>query len=293
MADKSLDLQDFLDATSDASKRTRFFMIVLVIVSVLAFVGFLNSVKSSWMLNRIRSVSDINNPYTKGKFGIEPDINDPRYVRLHSAMMRNYVENALTLRVPFFGVAFDINDLGLLSGISFITVLVLLGFSIRSENLSLKLSFKTAKILTNENNVGFETFYDLLAMKQVFIIPQTNTGEITRETHKQRGYTIAVVKFIPKLICFLPVLIYLLVAIFDFLTTDLGDLVSRERTKILLVYTPVFLLLILALAAWCFNELRNIEIIWDINWRIINEPPESNVNTINNSENDNIELSKK
>lgn len=261
MNNNSLDLQDFLDATSDSSKRSRTIMIVLVVASVLALVGFLNSLRTGWMLQRLQIVSQAENPYVAKKLGTTVAADDERYKNFHSAVARGYVENALTVRVPFFGVAFDINDLGLLGGFGFITVLTLLRFSIRTEIVSLRLAFKAATKAAKDDPNQLVNFYDLLAMRQVLTLPHMedeNTNWVANRSW--------ILRFIPKLICFLPVVVYSLVAGHDYMTQDVGDAISPTHTRILLIYTGAFWLIILALSIWCFLKLIKIDSIWEEYW---------------------------
>ena len=67
-----------------------------------------------------------------------------QYKELYIAMVRTYADNTFTIRVPFFGIGFDINYLGLLSGLGFVIVLVLFRFSITRELDNVKLSFRVA-----------------------------------------------------------------------------------------------------------------------------------------------------
>ncbi|HYX71726.1 MAG TPA: hypothetical protein VE732_03070 [Nitrososphaera sp.] len=262
MKDRSLDLQDFLDATSDSAKRTRTIMILLVVACVLALVGFVNSLRSGWMLERLQKVSDPNNAYVVEKLG-KPDLKDTdaRYNNFHAAISRGYVENALTVRVPFFGVAFDINDLGLLGGFGFIVVLTLLRFSIRTEIVSLRLAFKAATKAAEDDRKQLETFYDLLAMRQVLTLPHMEDRDIEWVANRS-----LILRAIPKLICFLPIVVYSLVAGHDYVTRDIGNAINPLHTKILLTYTGLFWAVILALSIWCFLKLRKIDSVWEEYW---------------------------
>lgn len=109
MKDHSLNLQDYLDATSDSAKRTRTVLVALVVACVLAFAGFLNSLGGSWMLSRVHSFSDPKSEYVVNKLGFTPvSEQDDRYKEFYTAVVRAYVDNAFTIRVPFFGFTFDV-----------------------------------------------------------------------------------------------------------------------------------------------------------------------------------------
>lgn len=274
----SLDLQDFLDATSNASKRTRLAMIVLVVACVLGLVGFLNSLRAGWMLERLQKAGDPTNPYVIQKLGFEPKKSDPRYINFHSSLSRAYVENALTVRVPFFGVAFDINDLGLLSGIGFVTILLMLRFSLRNEIVSLRLAFKAAMEVGKNNPKQLDTFYDLMAMRMVLTLPNMEDDSIGWKVSRSET-----LQSISKWICFFPLFAYSLIAYQDYTTQDIGNAISEIRTFYLLIYTGAFWLAIFVLSIWCFQKLRKIDTIWHEYWTIIH--PTEPVLPISESEN--------
>jgi hypothetical protein len=263
MDTNSLDLQDFLDATSDAAKRTRLATIVLVVVCVLGFVGFLNSIQAGWMIERLQKAGDPNNPYVAQKLGFVPDKTDDRYINFHSSLARAYVENALTVRVPFFGVAFDINDLSLLSGIAFITVLLMLRYSLRNEIVSLRLAFKAAIEAGKNNPKQLDTFYDLLAMRMVLTLPNLEDENVVDKASRDEF-----LKIVPNLICFLAPLVYGLIIFQDYRTLDIGNILSQVRTQWLIAYTVIFWHCILALSIWCFLKLRKIDKIWKEYWKV-------------------------
>src|SRR5206468_12598531 len=70
---------------------------------------------------------------------------DLRYLEFWAAVARTYVDNSWVIRVPFFGFSFDVNDLGLLGGIGFLTILVCLRFCLSRELNNLRLSFDVAR----------------------------------------------------------------------------------------------------------------------------------------------------
>lgn len=263
MNDNSLDLQDYLDATSDASKRTRTVLIVLVAASVLAFAGFLNSLRASWMVSRIHKISNPQSEYVVEKLGYTPkDEKDPRYEEFYTSVVKSYVDNAFTVRVPFFGFSFDVNDLGLLGGLGFIVILALLRFSIRSEIVSLRLSFKAVAAESKKDPSQLAVFYDLLAMRQVLTMPYVEDSEKKWSAHRPW-----ILQLISKLLCFVPVLVYTCVAWHDFKTLDIGDVLDHQRTQVLIGYTLFFWSAIFGLSIWCFVKWRRVDWLWGEYWK--------------------------
>ena len=68
-----LGIRDYLEASTDASKRTRTITIVLAVASVLAFTALLNSLQSQWMHRRMLKLGDIRGQYAASKLGGYPD----------------------------------------------------------------------------------------------------------------------------------------------------------------------------------------------------------------------------
>jgi hypothetical protein len=58
-----------------------------------------------------------------------------------------YIENSDLIHVPFFGLSFDINDLGLLSSVTFVVVLIWLRLCLESELDSVRVTFQRAQEL--------------------------------------------------------------------------------------------------------------------------------------------------
>jgi hypothetical protein len=144
-----LDIEDFLQVSSDASSRTRTMVLILIVASILAFAGLLNSVQSQWMHGRMIKLGDIQGHYTVSKLGKYPEsdsfkgdmkayehavnLYERRYIALCSAVERTYVETSFEVRVPFLGFTIDVNDLGLLAGIAFVVILSCYRFFLSRE----------------------------------------------------------------------------------------------------------------------------------------------------------------
>lgn len=227
-----LDIRDYLEASADASKRTRTIIIVMVIASVVVFAGLLNSIQSQWMHRRMVSLADINSSYTRSKLGPYPErvkFNseeeftdakkryESRYSEFCGAVERAYVDTSFTIRVPFLGFSFDVNDLGLLGGVGFLAILTCYRFFLSRELNNLRMSFEEARQL-GMDHLG--EFYKLLAMRQVFTVPVTK--------NIKRTWFLAVA---PKTLSWLPLVIYLAVVVNDVRTAWIGSalaLVTRD-----------------------------------------------------------------
>lgn len=256
-----VELRDFIAASAASARRTRTLMTTLVVACVLAFAGFLNSLPTAWMQQRIHAAADPGGAYVAGKLGTAVAPDDPRYDALYGALVKSYVDNAMSIDVPFFGVAFDINDLGLLGGISFVTILVLMRFSLRTEIASLRLAFKAAAHDAHGDREQLERFYDLMASQQVFTLPHMHDGALGWVGRRPWLLRVG-----PKLTCFLPLAVYSLVAVNDFLSQGVASAMGPLHTRLLLIYTAVIWVVVGVLSAKCFRRLLEIDRLWDDYW---------------------------
>lgn len=262
MQENPLDIQDYLEASSDASKRTRQITIILVVASVLVGAGLLNSLQSQWMRLRLGALQDIHGQYTEAKLGPFPKyiegqdkevfkksvtIYEQSHKDLITAVARAYVENAMVIRVPFFGFTFDVNDLGLLGGVGFLIILGCYRFCISREADNLRLAFREAKKLGKLHEL-----YPLLAMHQVFTVPPTRFITRTR-----------FLIFAPKLICWLPFIVHLAVSGHDVWTAWIGEALGEWRVLLAIVSEGVIALLLLPLSISVTKRLFRIDRIWD------------------------------
>jgi len=258
-----LDIQDYLDATSDAAKRSRNASITVVIASVLVFAGLLNSLQNSWMMQRLHECNDMNSNYVTSKIGVRPQTNDRtiiaayenRYKEFYAALMRTYVDNSYVIRVPFFGFRVDANDLGLVGGIAFVIILIMLRFSISREVDNLNTSFTEAETLGQ-----LPEFYVLLAMRQVFTVPASDSINRT-----------PFLMWVPKLFCFAPLLVYIAVVGHDVATSGIGLRLSDVHTIILFCSEALLVVMILILTRMVVRRLRRVDELWDRKWTTVRD----------------------
>jgi hypothetical protein len=271
-ADNSRAIKDYVEATTDAAKRTRLVAIVLVVASILVFIGFYNSLRWSWPGERIRSAYDPDNKSVHKALDVE---HHPRLLsdddkdgktpvddfrkQIQEASVRAYVENVRFVRVPFVGVAFDVNDLGMIGGIGLILILFVMRYSLSREIKNLNFSFREAARL---NQYG--EFYHALAMRQVLTVPHM-AGET-------RNRLLAVS---PQFVHVLPALIFLGGVAYDYYSIYILGVFKPEYVSVTLVIETLWLVIILFLSARCWERQRHIDDIWKQNWKSLNDgtPP--------------------
>lgn len=270
-----VEIKHYLDATSEASKRTRTVTITMVITSVLIFGALINSLQHQWMLERIRafyhqgsaySRAKILPPHERDRFGIEFDNPDaardeaycaqyPEYCHQHNAfydaMVRAYVENALSVRVPLFGFSIDVNDLGILGGVALVVILLMYRFCLTRELDNLRIVKRKAKSIQNQS----APFYDVLAMRQVFTIPMS--ADLTPD------------KFLtltPKLIWFFPLIIQTTVTLHDVITFSVGKAIHPGHNWVLIVVECLLLVLIGILTSMALTRIKRVDAEWHLWW---------------------------
>lgn len=260
----SFDHKDYVDAANDAAKRTRTVTIVLVVASVLIFIGWYNSVLWGWPIDRIRRAFDANDQSIYRMIATNnTEIQKDAYrAQLQQAGLRAWIENVRFVRIPFFGIAFDVNDLGAIGGLGFITILMMMMYSLTSEIKNLKISFKEA---VHHNQLS--AFYHALAMRQVFTVPHM-IGE-----ERSRRLAIA-----PKLVCILPAFIFSLGMLYDYSTVFISPLFQFKDAFPSLAIEAIWLFPIWYLSVKCFKKQNRIDNIWEHYWNYIQNKKTSVVN---------------
>ncbi len=163
------------------------------------------------------------------------------------------INTVITLPVPFFGVTFDVNDLGLLGGLTFIIILLMLRFCLAREWKNLKYVFEVAR-----QRDALELYYDWLAMKQVFTVPRM------RENSHVGMWEASV-----RALLFLPVIVQLCVFLHDLISFDIGFAISKPNTWIVCVASFVFLMVIVCLTYSCRKLWKGIDSEWQTQARTL------------------------
>ena len=178
----------------------------------------------------------------------------PAEARKHLENLHNsFVEKTMNVSVPFLGITLDINDLGLLGGITFSLLLTWLLFSLRreAENLQILFSKATDEVLP--------TVYQLLEMTQVLTIPVQRKG-------KSR-HIVAASRFILERLEFLlfltPCAVQFFVVWNDQTTLPLG-VALNDRLALREFHWEEFLLVAMViLTAFCFRKALQANTHWN------------------------------
>ena len=293
-------VEDYVETATDASNRSRYLYIILMISTILILIGWWNSYYESWMVGDMRYAYKPRNfeDQSNDKFIVnlmnipEQDLHKYQDQRCKTApdewecfeccatpaqlavrdfqksVMQMHTENRITLRVPILGLPLHINDLGLFGGITLIVILLLMRTSLSREIKNLGYSFKHAL-----SNQMLDEFYDALARRQLFTIPHMEGEKRNRYLSKA-----------PDAVFILVVLAYLTQVVYDAYTYYKFDRYHAELSGIFVNFrVPVVILIILLewvlavviiiLAGRCMERHYYIYRLWDYYWHHLKIDP--------------------
>lgn len=293
--DDAVDLLDqYVNASADSASRARTILLVMITMSVLVFVAYWNTQPDAWLTGRINKATtalwlfdrETKNPLTmeeatrkleeakqkspgaqdfpgasdlteaKG-FIAARHINDFDLLLKYIEDLRNLqLESATTLHAPFFGVAFDVNDLGLFGGITFIVILLWFRFSLVRERDNLKQVFEEAKRLGDDY---YHHSYHLLSMRQVLTIPPSLHEPKTVSNTSGLG----IWRILPQILLFLPSLCYILLFYHDWKTFPVASTVSRSNSWRLLAMNSICLVIIIIINVICVRRSNDVDKEWE------------------------------
>lgn len=308
---------EMIKATKESGQRVRYVLIIIITASILAFAAFWNGISFSWKQNRLERLMTLCEYISKddsimhnfknmvsesGKKKIIEDwVNQfPETVRksLEKAieyfqpeklgktgiqhLLNNYKtfeeDNVNTIKVPFFGITFDINDLGIISGFSFIIILLIFQYSLDREMQNIR---KVDRYIKNEfeDRKKASEFYYILLMNQLFSLSLAShsnsdnhnaTGTNSMRPEKRR--IIRVLRTMtrvfrnvwflivsPKSLFILPVILLFVIVIYDCLTIKIGLKINCEMTIIKIFFSFIFLLALFYLWKMCNIIAKEIE----------------------------------
>lgn len=297
-------IEHYLESAASASRRSRFIVIVLLTASVLAFMALWNSLPWSWNQVRLNNLEDIifywplNSEVEKrlsenidrrdelARFreiqalvegaGHHPETasrSEKEAFRWNTELQLYHLRSIRTERIvnvdiPIAGASFDINDLALFSGITFLPILLLLRYSLSREcqNLSLFGEIAGSKLTW--------PVYNLLATRQFLTVPPLKNAngldpELVDIASVRQKYLSplgsrerAIWRIMPKFLVWIPVLITSAVVINDYATFDIGANLSMTRAKVSIFLSVALLVLLVGVAASAYQMWRRIDRVW-------------------------------
>jgi len=266
MNNKELSLNQNIDACRVAQNRTRVTMAVTVSASVLVFAAFWNSWQGSWINKRLHRTNDalelkiwnvhlrdslktdeLRNRFDKARsFALIRDIADSSHLaEVNRGLQKILTDEVNNIRVPFFGIIFDVNDLGIASGLAFIALLSWLRFCLLREQENLKFTIDEAD---SQNKLSY--CYHVLSMHQLFTLPEIDkqVAAFWRRT--------------PIFLMWLPMLVHTIVFGHDLYSYKYGLTISILNTVIVYVISLISLSVIISLTISCSKLLNAIDKVW-------------------------------
>jgi hypothetical protein len=197
------DFKPYLDAVSAASQRTRFTIYVLIAALLMMITTFRNTNYPDWINSRLTQLQlasaclqdnssgadcvkavgyakdfmlgksagdETRNLYFDRRFKTELDVQIRELIRQRT--------EALTIHLPFFGLAIDINDLGLAGGLFLAPILFVLYASLSSEIDNMKRARRKAEKIKDVSMR--EDCLELLLMAQLLSSPSKGKAGVSK-----------------------------------------------------------------------------------------------------------------
>ncbi len=226
-------IQQLCEVSNNSSSNTRGIIYVLVVMSVVSLIGILNtSIPTNWTNDRIE---DAKSEYKTSVENKQSNAFDSIDCMVKRIALQKEVENKSDkiefVQLPIFGNIFDVNNLSLISGISFIIILYITRYTSRREKKNLRIALHAisqrypdpedylnniAKLIDitpqamlqnidfkneqpiNDNQVRIYNYirrkyhYNFLSMNEVFTIPKDLLSE--KEHGEERKESISIEK---------------------------------------------------------------------------------------------------
>jgi len=268
-----LTLKDYVDAAGHSSSRSRWIFLVMVTTSVLTFSSFWNARQGSWLNERVRvshqamkwlgwdktvedSLRKANNDdldlFNQSREwanlrGISSKKDSADLANLITTLEHLRTENIVIIKIPFFGIVLDVNDIGMLGGLAFVMITMMYRLSLARELNDITALFAT---LTDTNR---KSAYEVLSMMQVLTTPPVENKSI--EWYWNLVFT--------KLLFLLPVAVHSIVFFYDkFWTYEFGRSISETNTSISFVVSLVCLILIVFNSFACIVSSFQMDFRW-------------------------------
>ncbi len=167
-------------------------------------------------------------------------------------LMEAQTENFTLLRMPILGVSFDINYLGLISGIIMYSLMALLYLSMVREDRNLKTLFGHG---WKDEETDNRRLYELLSMYQVLTVPQKLYRPDNRRDMLTRKFVVGVFMF--------PCFVILFIFIYDLISFRVGLMLNPGMTIITSSSTLVALFAIGYFSYKLIDRQTRINRLWD------------------------------
>jgi hypothetical protein len=298
-------------ASNGSSNGTRSVLYLLTLVNILAITALINSYQftrfSNWNSARVKkNLAFIAQHFSeldslRQLSGTDTTTGRPRNtVSYYDSMVeafnfdiqkkrleqniRHEMENGNQVKVPILGNYFDINDLGLVGGLSFLILMIIMSFMLSREANNLRLALRAINdryideadedgfadyikkfitknpaadprdVLAKINQTRRQHHYNFLSMNEIYNLPPL---EINPRTFRLHGLK----KWMMKMF-WLPLLVYLLIFANDISSYASGYEISAGNTVLLLSAEALFTFFLFFAATRCTKLKRDIYVLY-------------------------------
>lgn len=264
-----------------ASKRVRMVLFVLLLGSVLAFSGFWNSRQNSWQNARIANLMqkleylENESDYCKTAFSKErleylerikasydkrhKLIKSPYYKKLEKELLeiiRLYCEYTVHFTIPILGIHFDTNDLCLMSGLTLTILMLLMFYSYNRELQALRIS---QSMIFKEFVEEKRKYFLLLSNSQILAVPILTS---LLPDFPPQHTLMKILKYVPKILFFIPLSVYFCIYINDLKTYNYGDILNRTNSLISVTVSTTIIIFLILISIVIIITSFNIDKLW-------------------------------
>ncbi|HEV7746299.1 MAG TPA: hypothetical protein VGO56_14970 [Pyrinomonadaceae bacterium] len=272
-------LPQYTEAARESTDRTRKILLIMIIASILIFTAFWNTRNEGWVNSRL-ALAKANLDLWSNKDATPPTGQEDVYRQAKQMEVRTKyqaeetffwiqkirAEQVSQIQVPVLGISFDVNDLGLIGGVTFAVLLMWVNYSLWHHSNNLKLAFDFARGLDSQgaNGEGDQRLlyhtYQNLAMRQVLTIPPRPTS--TKPADTQPDKFKHGIRQVSKLLYALPLLVQARIVFNDWQTIAVGEMTNPKATKFVLAMGTFFFILIAALTVTCYYRWSRTYETW-------------------------------
>jgi hypothetical protein len=268
-----------IEATDTASTRGRWIFLVLQVTCILMFMALWHETPFAWNSARAQLAKTVlwqlncsdshpegppvamspnhdechyDKPFSQGeldrakRYIADAQVNPATAKQRLDALVKSEIDREVYVAVPFLGVGFDINDLSLLAGVTFLFLLLWFRFSLWREEENVRVLF------TESPEDLLPDIYKQLGMSQVLTVPPNDGG-----THK--GFWAA----LPDALFWSPVVVQLLICINDLVSLNKGLVVNPVLAIGEVVSGWLLLGLLVGVTLNCRERAKNMDRYWN------------------------------
>jgi len=292
MGGGKLSIDHYVESAGEASKRSRWVLLVLIVASIFGYAGYLAARPESWpwhrleLLNLTLRCADVNNKrhadcsdteasqagelllrweYIKSPVQTVKELEqspvDVAALKHHIEHQRDSIMDKIANQtVPVLGFSFDVNELGKIASATFVAMLLVMLLSLRRERQNVQLLRSRAILDAVEDKdsrapgkLRLSEARDLIYMRQVFsIVSNVNTEQ-------KPGLVLRLASKVHFVLVWLPIVVEGHIISMDIGTMGIGNALSSDSTRSLLYWEGIGGLVCILLAALCNVQQHKLD----------------------------------